>query len=82
MAGLMPSLFYSVNILQTDTRIFRKSLKFKQSVLKSFLYFPLMFLRVVIRPMTLTVRMLANALVGAIIGHSVGKKVMYGFIYG
>ena len=82
VAGLMPSLFYSVNIMQVDTRIFRKSLKFKQSVLKSFLYFPLIFLSVVIRPVTLTVRMLANALVGAIIGHSVGKKVMYGFIYG
>lgn len=78
----MPRLFYSVNIIQTDTSIFRKSLKFKQSVLKSFLYFPLIFLRVVIRPVTLTVRILANALVGAIICHSVGKKVVYGFVYG
>lgn len=82
VAGLMPRLFYSVNILQLDTSIFSKSLKFKQSVLKSFFYFPLIFLRVVIRPVTLTVRMLANALVGAIICHSVGKKVIYGFIYG
>lgn len=81
MAGLMPRLFYSVNILQTDVDIFRKSLKFKQSVIKSFLYFPLLVLRVVIRPVTLTVRMLANALVGAVVCHSLAKIVAYGVAY-
>ncbi|YP_009162816.1 ATP synthase F0 subunit 6 (mitochondrion) [Saccostrea cucullata] len=81
VAGLMPSLFYSVNILQTDVDIFSKSLKFKQSVMKSFAYFPLLVLSVVIRPVTLTVRMLANALVGAVVCHSLAKMVAYGVAY-
>jgi len=74
-------MFYSVNVLQIDATIFRKSLKFKQSVLKSFVYFPLLMLRAVIRPITLTVRILANALVGAILCHSLTKVCSYKVVY-
>lgn len=81
VAGLMPRMFYSVNIMQLDASIFRKSLKFKQSVMKSFAYFPLLMLRAVIRPVTLTVRMLANALVGAILCHSLTKMYRFKLVY-
>nr|YP_010826674.1 ATP synthase F0 subunit 6 [Crassostrea talonata]ANC95450.1 ATP synthase F0 subunit 6 [Crassostrea talonata]ANC95462.1 ATP synthase F0 subunit 6 [Crassostrea talonata]UOU85755.1 ATP synthase F0 subunit 6 [Crassostrea talonata] len=81
VAGLMPSMIYSVNVLQIDATIFSKSLKFKQSVLKSFIYFPLLMLSAVIRPITLTVRMLANALVGAILCHSLTKVYSYKVVY-
>nr|ACO40195.1 ATP synthase subunit 6 [Crassostrea angulata] len=81
VAGLMPSMFYSVNIMQLDASIFSKSLKFKQSVMKSFAYFPLLMLSAVIRPVTLTVRMLANALVGAILCHSLTKMYSFKLVY-
>jgi len=81
VAGLIPSMFYRVNILQLDATVFRKSLKFKQSVMKSFAYFPLLTLRAAIRPLTLTVRILANALVGAILCHTLAKSFSFKLIH-
>lgn len=49
--------------------------------MKSFAYFPLLMLRAVIRPVTLTVRMLANALVGAILCHSLTKMYRFKLVY-